>query len=410
MFWKKRSYSQINLFVSIGAGFNQIPLIEEAKELGFHIIGVDINTCADGILKCDFNIQESIENYMEIYKKLRELLIDGEIHGVLSRSFGAAIKTTSFIANKLQIPLIPFNRVDDFMDKKRMKSIFKKNNIKSADYIVINKKFTFNKINNIEYPQVIKPSKGHAKNGVKLLQKPTDFEKYYNREKFDRNEDYLIEKYIEGDEIIALGIVHKSHFYLIDITDKIVTPFPYFVDLMHISPSKYYHLWNEIVDIGQKVVNAFEIVTSPLIMELKVTSNEEIVIIEAVPEFGGEFLSDILIPARTGYNFHRESIKAVTNDDFKPPLKKKLKSTVVVKFITGKKGELVSFNIKNTKEINKKNGLIYYKMLKNMGSSVSKPKSNHDRIGVIITKGKRRNETVDAAKKVEESLYIKIRD
>ena len=49
-------------------------------------------------------------------------------------------------------------------------------------------------------------------------------------------------------------------------------------------------------------------------MELIVAENKEIFIIEAGPEFGGEFLSDILIPERTGYNIIRESIKAVINN------------------------------------------------------------------------------------------------
>ncbi|MCU0822485.1 MAG: hypothetical protein MUC95_08435, partial [Spirochaetes bacterium] len=119
MAWKKKSSSQNNIFVSIGAGINQIPLIREAKKLGLLIVGVDQSVHAAGISECDIRIHESIENYDEIYKKLSELLLHGEIKGVLSKSFGSAIKTSSYIANKLNIPLISYKRVDDFLDKKK---------------------------------------------------------------------------------------------------------------------------------------------------------------------------------------------------------------------------------------------------------------------------------------------------
>ena len=93
------------------------------------------------------------------------------------------------------------------------------------------------------------------------------------------------------------------------------------------------------------MADSFEIFTSPLIMELIVAENEEVFIIEAAPEFGGEFLSDILIPERTGYNIIKESIKAVINNKFTPPpSNRNYHNTIVVKYITGKKGTLLSFN------------------------------------------------------------------
>ena len=48
---------KLQLFISIGAGFNQIPLIEEAKRIGFQVIGVDKNDNAEGLVKCDIAIK-----------------------------------------------------------------------------------------------------------------------------------------------------------------------------------------------------------------------------------------------------------------------------------------------------------------------------------------------------------------
>ncbi len=406
MFWQKKKSNQNYLFVSIGGGINQIPLIDEAKNLGFQTIGVDRDICAAGMHRCDIRIQESVENYNEIHNKLEELLFDGEIRGVLTRSFGPAIKTTSFLSGKLNIPLLPFNRVDDLINKERMKKVFKNNNINSPEFIIYTDTNPQNKKIKITYPFVIKPVIGHAKNNVELIRNSKDFDKYLNSI-VPKKENYLIEKYIKGEEVIVIGIVYKNKFYLVEMTDKIKSTPPYFVDMMHTSPSKFVHLWDRIQDIGQNVADSFEIFTSPLLMELIISENEEINLIETAPEFGGEFLSDILIPERTGYNIIRETIKAVSNNDFNPPsIHKKSRKAIVVKYITGDNGILLSFNPIKDKDP----GILFYRIFKDIGSGIVKPTTNHDRIGVIITKGNTVKQALDIADRSIMNLNIRIEE
>ena len=66
MFLWKNKKKELNFLVAIGSGQNQLPLIHEAKKLGFHIIGVDMNSTAPGFMECDLKIQESIENHEDI--------------------------------------------------------------------------------------------------------------------------------------------------------------------------------------------------------------------------------------------------------------------------------------------------------------------------------------------------------
>ena len=134
-FWKKDNPAGLPFFVSIGAGLNQIPLIREAKKLGFHVIGVDTNLNAQGFFKCDLKIQESILNHNEIYLKLRELLVDGIIRGIMTKSFGPAIRTTAFLAEKFKIPFVPYGACGAFTDKTLMKSIFQEHGIVTSRVI-----------------------------------------------------------------------------------------------------------------------------------------------------------------------------------------------------------------------------------------------------------------------------------
>jgi len=176
---------------------------------------------------------------------------------------------------------------------------------------------------------IIKPKVGHAKVDVKLLTNTESLKKVYDENMTGMGE-LILEKFIEGDEIIAIGIIHERKYYLIEITEKETTPPSHFVDITHITPSKHDDLAENIEKIGQSIAQAFEITTSPLIMELIVDKNKDLWVIEAVPEFGGEFIPDILIPASTNYNFIRETIKAMTNTGFTQPTRKKNNKNAVV--------------------------------------------------------------------------------
>ncbi len=405
MFKIKENNRLINYFVSIGAGINQLPLINHAKRLGFNIIGVDFNPCASGFIKCDLKIVESIENYNDIYIKLSEQLFEGTIRGIMTRSYGKAVITASFLNEKFRIPFIPFNRSSDFVIKKKMKEIFIKNNILTPDIYNFTSRTRTERLNSDIFPIIKKPVVGHGKTGVKIINDSDNLKNDLPVK--GENEKSLYEKYIEGDEIIAVGIVHNGRYYIIDITDKMKTPHPSFVDVMHVSPSRYINKIDEISNIGQAVADSFEITTSPLIMEIIVDSKGRLYLIEAVPEFGGEFLSDVLVPLRTGYSMIDQSIMSTTGTGFKIPSGKQKRGAVVVKYIIGDNGNLLSFNPNGPLQYK---STIYSRIFKEIGSEIKKPETNHDRVGVVITKGSSAENAIMNADKAIESFNITIKE
>ena len=118
-------------------------------------------------------------------------------------------------------------------------------------------------------------------------------------------------------------------------------------------------------------------------------------------------MPDILIPAKTGYNFISEAIKAMTNKDFTPPVKKRSKGSVVVNYLTGYDGILASCNPEGPKFIK---GTIFSRIFKEIGSKVREPETNLDRIGVVVVKGKNVQNALDIAEKSAMSFNIKIKE
>jgi biotin carboxylase len=405
MMFKKKDNRLIRYFVSIGAGINQLPLINQAKKLGFNIIGVDFNPTASGFIKCDLKIVESIENYDDIYVKLSEQLFEGTIRGIMTRSYGKAVITASFLNEKFRIPFIPFHRSMDFVSKKRMKETFTKNNILTPGIFNFTSRTRTERLDDNIFPLIKKPVIGHGKTGVKIIYNHNELKNFLPVK--GEKEKFLFEKYIEGDEIIAVGIVHSGKYHIIDITDKVKTPHPSFVDIMHISPSRYYNRINEVSEIGQTVADSFDITSSPLIMEIIIDNNGMLSLIEAVPEFGGEFLSDILIPSRTGYSMIDQSILSTTGVGFKIPPVRQKRGAVVVKYIIGENGSLLSFNPNGPSRFK---STIYSRIFKEIGSEVKNPETNHDRVGVVITRGASVENAIENADKAIDSFNITIKE
>jgi biotin carboxylase len=405
MLIKKKKTQQLNFFVSIGAGLNQIPLIIEAKKLKFHVIGVDYNTAAPGFYSCDLKIQESIENHDALYKKLRELLVDGDIIGIMTKSYGPAIVTTSYLTEKFNIPFLPFHASEYFINKKKMKAVFAQHGIKTSQLILQTAKTKLEKIPEAQYPLIVKPSLGHAKFNVRLVHNFKELQGFLNAQ--DNAREYVLEHFVQGDEIVTAGIIHNKKYYLVEITDKKTKYPPYFIDMIHSSPSKYSHLAAKLEKIGQMLTDAFSIKNSPFIMELIITKNEEIFLIEAVPEFGGEFIPDILIPAGCGYNIIGEAIRSMTNKNFKPPASvRKNKNAVVVRYITGEAGVLASCNPEGPRNVK---GTIFSRIFKEIGSRINEPVTNLDRLGVVIVTAPTVDNAIALSEKAADNFNIRIK-
>ncbi|MFW5808651.1 MAG: ATP-grasp domain-containing protein [Spirochaetota bacterium] len=384
LFFKKR-HQPFNLFVSVAAGNNQIPLIHAARALGFSIIAVDQNTAAPGFPLSDIRIQESIDNTSEIYKKLRELLIDGNITAVLSRSFGKAIRATAELCELLDIDYIPVASVDEIINKKKMKSRFMKAGIPSARFSPLSTR----RKKPYEYPVIIKPSDGHAKSGVRLIFGKEELDRYLKMFQ-PRYHSFIIEEYIEGDEIIVFGIVQNGTFHLVEITDKVTTEPPFFADIIHSAPSHYSDSHQTVTQIGQSIAEAFSIRCSPLVIEMKVR-NGEFFVIETVAEFGGESIPEHLIPRTQNINIFEQALCAMTKRPLSIQPYRKSRNHVVIKYIAGKKGALKSFTPIKPRD----HDIITFAILKEIGSITSVPNSNHDRIGYVVATGRSREAAIE---------------
>ncbi len=397
MFFFKKFRRNPDIFVSLGGGFNQLPLINAARNLGFRVICVDRETHAPGMLVADIRIQESIANHRDIFTKLGELLLDGRIRGVLSRSHGEAVKSVAWLNQRYHIPFLPVESAEAFLSKKKMKAVYRKLEIETPDQFSLSE----GRKAKLVYPFIIKPVEGHAKEGIRLISNESELKSWLKIH--SSSIEMIGERYIEGEEVVALGQVHAGRFHLAILSDKIRTAPPYFVDLRHLAPSKYAHRWSEIEAIGQKLAEHFSMRSSPLVMEFIFDAQECLHLIEAAPEFGGEFIADYLLPACTGYSIFEQAILSLTRRKFSPPARKS-RSCGVISYLTANAGIITSLE----PSVEPGAGLLFAKALKNIGEASTVPKTNHDRIAVCAVRGQSREEAMSLADTALAKLKLNV--
>ncbi len=84
--------------LSVGAGENQLTLLNEIKKLNYFVISCDLDSNAPGNKLSDIFFNISTHNVNLIIKELLELKI--KLIGVVTRSTGEPVVTTSKIAEK----------------------------------------------------------------------------------------------------------------------------------------------------------------------------------------------------------------------------------------------------------------------------------------------------------------------
>ncbi|RHX89904.1 ATP-grasp domain-containing protein [Leptospira stimsonii] len=320
---------QKGYFLSIGAGINQVPLITSALNLGYTVIAVDQNDRAPGLGLASLRILESVTEYRKILKTASELPLQGKIIGVGTRSYGKATYTTSYIADKMKLRYAPLSAVEICSDKNLLKEAAQRVGILVPESLDLH-----SGINKTRFPFVLKPSRGNSKEGIHTFFDSEEWEQHLKSKKklprpkttarkkagahVSEKEDWIAEEYIPGFEITVCGLVQNGEFFPASISHKDVTTFAPYLEIAHTLPFSHPELVGEILLNCRALVTATKMNNCPFVAEFRINPLGEIFLIEAVPEVGGEFLADYLIPNYFGSQYFDNLVRLLVGEEIKP--------------------------------------------------------------------------------------------
>lgn len=287
-----------------GGGPLQLSIINRAMLMGYETVVIDPDKNAPAKQIADVFLPVAGNDF----EGTRSIALKYNVKGIVTAATDKPILMMSRLAEELKLPFPSQKSCETVLDKANFKLFLKHYNFLHAKGEEYKGRIDIKQLD-LVFPVIIKPVMNSGSRGVIKCENKTELQIAIGETlKYCINERYLIEEYIEGDEMSLEVLVQNKKVHLLQITDKIVTPPPYNVELGHIQPSKYSYLKNEITNLIQTIVDKVGLDNCALHPEIKI-NGDKITIIEIGPRLGGDFITSHLVPLSTEVNIEDLLIK-----------------------------------------------------------------------------------------------------
>lgn len=388
----------------LGASELQIPAIKKAKELGYQIILVDYNEHAPGFALADVKLVVSTLDQEAVLLEAQRLQPDV----VITSTSDGPVRTAAYVNEKLgKRPDLSYENALCATIKSKMRDRLQEYGVPIPEYFAAEDFDAFTKaVNALHAHCIVKPADNAGSRGVVLLNadhgERMERIYQYSREN-SRGGTVMVEEVMEGPEVSVEVLVIEGEPHIITVTDKYITPPPYFVELAHCEPSI---LDNNVIDeikaVAAQAIKAIGIENAPAHVEIKVTKDGP-KIVELAARLGGDFITSRLVPLSTGIDLVGASVLLATGE--KPDLTSKRQQGAAIHFIHAKQEGVLSEIV--LPEIGQA-GVEEVVLYKKLGERVNGTRSSNDRLGHVITTGATAKEAKALGEEIISRISVKI--
>ncbi len=387
----------------LAAGLLQIPVIKKAHEMGYYVIAADGNPEAPGLAFADKAIVANIISEEEMLAIALQERIDGVIHPCSEVSMCVMGR----INDELHLHGITRDMALRATNKHLMRLAFEDYGAPSPKSLCTsNENEGWLLFQSIGGKAILKPSRNSGSRGVAMIEEDSSkdrFIKLFNRAIIEsKDRSVMIEQFIEGPEFSVEIIVWHGQVIVLQVTDKVTTEAPYFVELGHNQPSLYpEYIVDKVKDAAIYGVKALGLNDCAAHVEIKMQDNQPY-LIEVGARLGGDFISTELTHLSTGIDMVAAAINVSMG--IEPDLNvKSAPQGVAIRYFIPKPG-VVTY-IGNTDVMSSPcvyNSEIYV----GVGDTVNEVKSSLDRSGHIIVTAPTAREAIDFAESLIEKVEI----
>lgn len=322
---KQFSNNEQKKLAIIGASYLQEPLVRKAKEMGLYTIcfawaeGAICSEVCDKFY--DISIVEK-EQILEICQKEK-------INGIATIASDVAAPTVAYIANQMGLVGNKYEAALRANNKYLMRNAFMEAGVPCPLYKMVT---SLQELEGTacDYPLIVKPSDRSGSLGVtKVLSKKELVQAVNKALSVSFKKQAMVEEFIEGREISVEFISYEGTHYPLQITDKVTTEAPHFVELEHHQPSTLSdEMFAKIYDITKTALNALGLTNGASHAEYRITPEGRIVVMEIGGRMGGDFIGSDLVRLSTGYDFLKGVIEVALGEFEVPHITEKKHSGV----------------------------------------------------------------------------------
>jgi len=383
----------------LGASILQLPAIKKAKEMGLEVVAVDFNPEAIGFKEegviCEVVSTIDVPAVVECAKH-------HQVDGVMTLASDMPMRSVAAVASELGLVGIDADTAVRATNKAEMRAALAKGGVpipkfykvsSREEYLAATEKFSV--------PFIVKPADNSGSRGIIKISDITD--KEYIAKAYDyslessRNGDVVVEEYMDGPEVSVETLTVDGVCHVIQITDKITTGAPHFVEMGHTQPSRHpEEIRRRIAEVAIAANKAIGITAGPSHTEIKVTS-EGPKIVELGARLGGDCITTHLTPLSTGVDMVEACIKIALGE--KPDIEAKYEKGSAIRYIKQHAGVIES--IEGLADAEASEGVKQVSIVHGAGETINDVIDSGSRMGFVIVQG---DSADDAATKCEAAL------
>ncbi|MBR5393887.1 MAG: ATP-grasp domain-containing protein [Bacteroidaceae bacterium] len=368
--------------------------------MGLHVAVVDYNPQAIGIPFADeyYNASTMDED------AVLAAAVDYQPDGIMTLATDMPMRGVAKVSDKLHLHSINYDTAVKATDKYDMIKAFKEHNVPSPWFFVVDsldELKTHEK--NVTFPCIIKPTDNAGSHGVAKVNSFQELVANYEyAHSCSRHGKVIVEEYLDGPEVSVEVMVVNGEVYILQITDKITTEAPHFVEMGHTQPSRLpSETQQQIREVAEMACKSLGLDKGPAHVEMKVTEHGP-VMIELGARMGGDNITTHLVPLSTGIDMVGSTIKVALGEE--PDINPTLHCGSAIRYFEVPFGTIKA--IGGVEEAEKIPGVKQITFTKTVGEDSTPIQCSNDRIGFVIAQGDTAEEAVKACEQAMNCIQV----
>ncbi len=381
----------------LGASILQLPAIEKAAAMGLRVVALDWNPDAVGF-SVPGVIREVISTIdiaasVEAAKRHR-------INGVMTLATDMPMRTVAAIAKECGLVGISEDTAVRATDKGVMRACLAGHGVPVPRFVRVGSPAAFAEATrSFDGVFIVKPADSSGSRGVHLVRDRARAEEAYTAARsFSRCGDVVVEEYMQGPEV-SVETLAAGDVRVIQITDKITTGAPRFVEMGHTQPTRLPEsVAKEIARVAIAANRAIGITSGPSHTEIIVTE-EGPKVVEIGARLGGDCITTHLVPLSTGVDMVEACIRIALGET--PDLTQHHAKGAAIRYFPQHAGEVL--RIDGLETARSMPGVRQISIVHGIGERITDVTDSGSRMGFVIAEGK---DAADAAQKCEAALGV----
>lgn len=392
----------------LGASILQLPAIEKAKKLDLDTIVVDMNPEAIGF-KIPGVIKEVIStiDVPAIVKAAKKYKIDG----IMTLATDMPMRSVAAVVEEMGLVGIDRDTALKATNKAEMREALHLEGVPVPKFFkVTNKKEYLECVKKFTVPFIVKPADNSGSKGIfkvdNFKDKQLIEDAYEYCQPFSRVGDVVVEEYMNGPEVSVETISIEGDCHVIQITDKLTTGAPHFVEMGHSQPTKYNkETVQKIIEITKAANKAIGIKNGPSHTEIIITA-EGPKIVEIGARLGGDNINTHLVPLSTGVDIVECCIKIALGQ--KPDIKPKWNKGAAIRYFQQHAGIVKS--IKGIEEAKRLLGVKQITIVHGVGEKITQIDNSGARMGFVIAQDENAEAAVEDCIRALDAIKVEIEE